>query len=148
MRSGSVADEVYRFMKQGEGHQTMLAPANEHALRFVQGLEKFCLMEPRELDPAKAEAHGFLFKLLRQMHANWPGEQMSFEWWRALLKQHLIPGACETRPTKSGEVVLRESWSPYSLSKKRQMEIIDAVKQVCRDVMKWTDEDIERAVKG
>ncbi len=40
-----------------------------------------------------------------------------------------------------------EDWSPYVLSKKRQMQIIEHVKQVCRDNLGWTENDIEKAVK-
>lgn len=138
-------DNNHRFKRMGGN----LVPVNEPALDALhavdEGSDVIVTLHPS--DPAKMEAHRFLFALLRKMHENWKGEAASFDWWRASLKRFLIPGACEVRETKSGPVPKYEDWSPYVLSKKRQMEIIDHAKQVCRDFLEWTDDDIEKAVK-
>ena len=144
-----MTDEAYRFRIHGQGYQTMLAPANPAALEYCRtaGENVHVYAVFQETDPAKMEAHNFLFALLRAMHSNWPGDPMSFDWWRQQIKQ-VVPGAYEVREGRRGPVAMPESWSPYDLSKRRQMEIIERVKEICRQHLGWSDDNIEEAVRN
>ncbi len=70
-------DSNTRFKRMGGN----LVPVNQDALTALHSVPEGndVMLSFHPSDPAKMEAHRFLFTLLHALHRNWPGERSDFE---------------------------------------------------------------------